>query len=308
LPKAARIGSKARQDIETVMIIDTAPAPTQAPTALTVAPQAAVTPIETNSLAALAGRIRAEHEAVATFVKQSLARAMAAGDLLLEAKAQLKKLKKHGEWTSWVEKNCLIPERTVRLYMQLSKNRKAIEAKTATVADLTVRGAVELISVKKSDTPAKVKETVPASVSTQPKKKSSSVDLGSGLNSLQWSDAVSERQIKFIDAVGLRQIYDAATLEQKSSLINHINAEQDAREAARAVPEATSGITFDADRIERVKEGIRFAWLPVKPTTDDVDAIRRFGIAMGKATLQALKSLLAEHELTLADITKGEPA
>jgi hypothetical protein len=47
-----------------------------------------------NSLPDLAARIRVEHEATATALKTSVGHAMAAGELLIEAKALLK----HGEW------------------------------------------------------------------------------------------------------------------------------------------------------------------------------------------------------------------
>ena len=43
----------------------------------------------------LAARIRAEHEAVIIFMKKGLERAIRAGELLLEAKAQIGK---HGQW------------------------------------------------------------------------------------------------------------------------------------------------------------------------------------------------------------------
>jgi hypothetical protein len=52
-----------------------------------------------NSLTDLAFRIRAEHEAVAGAIRQTLTHAMAAGDLLIEAKAQLK----HGQWLPWLK-------------------------------------------------------------------------------------------------------------------------------------------------------------------------------------------------------------
>jgi hypothetical protein len=45
-----------------------------------------------NSLTDLAARIMAEHEATAVALQRSVKHAMAAGDLLLEAKAQLGKL------------------------------------------------------------------------------------------------------------------------------------------------------------------------------------------------------------------------
>jgi hypothetical protein len=47
-----------------------------------------------NSLADLAARINAKHEAAGGALKRGLQHAIAAGELLLEAKAQLK----HGQW------------------------------------------------------------------------------------------------------------------------------------------------------------------------------------------------------------------
>jgi hypothetical protein len=49
---------------------------------------------QSNSLADLAARIRAEHEAATLAIKRGLAHSIAAGKLLNEAKALLK----HGQW------------------------------------------------------------------------------------------------------------------------------------------------------------------------------------------------------------------
>ena len=54
-----------------------------------------------NSLADLAARIRAEHEATAVALRLSVMHAMAAGELLIEAKAQLGR---HGAWLPWLAK------------------------------------------------------------------------------------------------------------------------------------------------------------------------------------------------------------
>jgi hypothetical protein len=91
-----------------------------------------------NSLADLAARINAEHEAAGGALKRSLQHAIAAGELLLEAKDQLK----HGQWLPWLKGHCQISERTVRLYMRVAKNT----AQIGNVADLTVRGAVALLA------------------------------------------------------------------------------------------------------------------------------------------------------------------
>jgi len=97
--------------------------------------------IGSNSLPELAARIRAEHRATATALQSSVEHAMTAGDLLLEAKA----LVKHGEWLPWLAAHCEISERTAQLYMRCAKNRKAIEANTQPIADLSLNEAAALL-------------------------------------------------------------------------------------------------------------------------------------------------------------------
>jgi ParB family chromosome partitioning protein len=88
----------------------------------------------------------AEHNAYVAAVKQSLSRAMAAGDMLIEAKAQLN----HGQWRPWLARHCPIPERTASHYMRLARNRSTIE-QIGNVADLTVRGAAALLAPDDQD-------------------------------------------------------------------------------------------------------------------------------------------------------------
>jgi Protein of unknown function (DUF3102) len=99
-----------------------------------------------NYLAHLAGRIQAEHEAALLSMKRGLQHAIAAGKLLIEAKAQVK----HGQWLPWLREHCpaSLPERTASLYMRLARHASELEAKSATVADLTVRRAVELLAAR----------------------------------------------------------------------------------------------------------------------------------------------------------------
>jgi hypothetical protein len=94
-----------------------------------------------NSLADLAARINAEHAEADEAVSRSLAHAMAAGDMLNEAKA----LVAHGQWLPWLKDQCRIPQRTAQHYMRLAKHRAEIEMKSATVANLTVRAAARLV-------------------------------------------------------------------------------------------------------------------------------------------------------------------
>jgi hypothetical protein len=53
---------------------------------------------QSNSLADLAARIKNEPRAAADTLKASVRHGIAAGDLLIEAKAQLK----HGQWLPWL--------------------------------------------------------------------------------------------------------------------------------------------------------------------------------------------------------------
>ena len=101
-----------------------------------------------NVLADLAVRINAEHQAACGAIKSGAEHAMAAGDLLLEAKA---KLRLHGAWLPWLKQNCEMSERTAQLYMRMARNRAAIEANTQHVADLSLRGAMAVIAPPKPD-------------------------------------------------------------------------------------------------------------------------------------------------------------
>jgi hypothetical protein len=98
---------------------------------------------ESNYLTDLAARIQALHQATTENLRRSVENAMACGDLLIEAKAQLK----HGQWLPWLQDHCLISERTAQLYMRTAKNRAIIEAmaKSATVADLTLNETAALL-------------------------------------------------------------------------------------------------------------------------------------------------------------------
>jgi len=105
------------------------------------------TDIETsNFLADLAARIKVEHEATAAALKRGAEHAMAAGNLLIEAKAQLP----YGRWLPWLKANCAVSERTARLYMRLARNRSEIENGNG-VADLSLRGALALITLPRSN-------------------------------------------------------------------------------------------------------------------------------------------------------------
>jgi len=92
----------------------------------------------------LAGWIREAHREAQGAFAHALDRAMAAGELLIEAKARLG----HGTWLPWLQGACAIPERTAQAYMRLARNREQL--KSATVADLGVRDALALLTEPKS--------------------------------------------------------------------------------------------------------------------------------------------------------------
>src|ERR1700722_5999436 len=95
-----------------------------------------------NSLADLAARISAEHPSVSTHLKESLRHSIAAGALLLEAKAQVP----HGQWLPWLRDHCSISERTAQLYIRTGKNRAELENRND-VADLTINEAMALLAL-----------------------------------------------------------------------------------------------------------------------------------------------------------------
>ena len=107
---------------------------------------ATITPLAaSNSLADLAGRIKIEHQAVAIALKGSIEHAIAAGELLIEAKAQIQ----HGGWLPWLRDHCNISERMAQRYLRLARNRAALEAKSDIVSDLSIGGALALLTVPK---------------------------------------------------------------------------------------------------------------------------------------------------------------
>ena len=93
-------------------------------------------------LTALATEIRQKLTVARHHGQATLAALMDAGDRLTEAKSVLA----HGQWDGWLSENFELSDRTARLYMQLAEHRERVEAKMASVAILTVRGALEAIA------------------------------------------------------------------------------------------------------------------------------------------------------------------
>jgi hypothetical protein len=98
--------------------------------------------IAAKTLTKLAARIRAEHKATAIAMRRGVAHAIAAGELLIQAKTLLK----HGRWLPWLRDHCEMSERTAQLYMRCARARKEIEANPQRVADLSLRGVANLLA------------------------------------------------------------------------------------------------------------------------------------------------------------------
>jgi len=94
---------------------------------------------EAQTLSELARRIDAEHGAVATALCSALAHAIAAGKLLIEAKAKVR----HGQWLKWIEANCSVPRRTAAHYMRLARARKDLCDQMGNVLPMSVNDALD---------------------------------------------------------------------------------------------------------------------------------------------------------------------
>jgi hypothetical protein len=91
----------------------------------------------------LAARIEAEHAAVAQALQSALEHATAAGELLIEAKRQVRRDK--GKWLPWLAANCSVPARTASHYVKLAKQRSELSDENGNVLPISVTEAVDLI-------------------------------------------------------------------------------------------------------------------------------------------------------------------
>jgi Protein of unknown function (DUF3102) len=98
----------------------------------------------TDSTADLAAQINAEHEAAFGKAREALEHARRAGELLLQAKGAVG----HGKWLPWLKTNCKFSERTAQAYMRLASQWDRLQSKSAAVADLPLRDALELLADK----------------------------------------------------------------------------------------------------------------------------------------------------------------
>ena len=93
--------------------------------------------------AALAARIRAEHDAGERSLKDAVTHFRKCGDMLIEAKAGLR----HGLFQFFLELVARIKPRTAQVYMQLARRMAELpEAKAQRVAQLSLRDAIGELS------------------------------------------------------------------------------------------------------------------------------------------------------------------
>jgi hypothetical protein len=205
----------------------------------------------------LAAQINAEHDECIAAFKRGLDHAMRAGDLLIQAKA----LVGHGKWMPWFRKHCpRMSERTAQVYMRLARHRAQVES--AGPAGLTIDSVLATLAwpsgwdddqpelptlpprtrAPKWKNPPLTKETEEDRRRNEERRerlrqkeaaeiarfKRFFVDNpklndfhGSGIG-YHWAIAFGRQQCKFVDAVGLVTIYEAASPEQQQKLRDHL--------------------------------------------------------------------------------------
>jgi hypothetical protein len=96
----------------------------------------------------LAQRIEAEHKEVGTALQSALVHAVAAGELLIEAKRTVK----HGQWLKWLAANLDMPKRTAAHYMVLARRRQEFCGQNGKVLPISVTEALKQLKHYPEDT------------------------------------------------------------------------------------------------------------------------------------------------------------
>jgi hypothetical protein len=92
-------------------------------------------------LSKLATKITSAHEAFESAHRKCLERARECGQLLIEAKSQLK----HGGWLAWLKATFSFSVRTAQYYIKVAERWDDLVGKNATVAYLTLKSAIDLL-------------------------------------------------------------------------------------------------------------------------------------------------------------------
>jgi DUF3102 family protein len=145
-------------------------------------------------LSVLAEQTRAHIQVGNHAVANGVAFWMAAGDILLAAKAQIP----HGGWLKHL-KDCDLSEDKAERYMHLARHRAELE-NSARVRNLTLTGALRLIHGTKPGRKPKPPATV------------------SKLDPLAWSDASADERRHFLDAISIDSVLKAMPPSWRSAL------------------------------------------------------------------------------------------
>lgn len=105
------------------------------------------TPVK-GELVDLASRINESHRLASRTALSTLEHAKTCGELLQQAKDKVG----HGSFGEWIAANCGFSPRTARMYLRVSSHWDRLR-KTATVADLTMTGAVKLLASERPRLP-----------------------------------------------------------------------------------------------------------------------------------------------------------
>jgi hypothetical protein len=92
------------------------------------------------TLHVLAQRIAVEHNAVAAALCSALGHAIAAGELLIEAKSKVR----HGQWVKWLATHNF-PQRTATHYMKLARRRDDLCDQNGKVLPISVNKALHML-------------------------------------------------------------------------------------------------------------------------------------------------------------------
>ena len=167
------------------------------------------------SLDDLAQRIKTEHQEIIGAKRNIVERAMKAGDLLIQAKANAG----HGNWLNWLKANCVgISERTANVYMKLADGRATIEEKlkSAATADLTINEALR--SLVEEAPEAKTNSTGDAGASGSTGGESKTTVTGSGSTKTIGGSRKASNASDTVDTVTERLIELLKTLETETAI------------------------------------------------------------------------------------------
>jgi Protein of unknown function (DUF3102) len=178
-------------------------------------------------LAELTMRIKNTLAAMAIAAKDVVRRAMAAGDDLVKAKAQVE----HGKWGEWLKTNFAMTERTAQRYMELANGRTKLEkelAKSDIMSDLTGLTINKALGLIKDQSDQSESASPPASSDSD----EDEGDVVSSVNASDEYDEVEEELIDKLEALPLAEA-EAAVKETIKRLNKALTSKRKAVETEK---------------------------------------------------------------------------